>query len=127
MFYAQLEGRIANLVIRNKGALEWLSFGLAHNWDYKNERIVEWIQCTIWGEQGRRLKDQTIIQHGSMVHATGAVTTNEWRTTNGEYRKDVCLRVDELTPMHFDESTGRYFRDTEAKVDTRSFKGKADP
>jgi single-stranded DNA-binding protein len=120
MFYAQVEGRVANVVNRSSGEWDWLSFGLAHTWKSKNEEKLEWIQCTIWGEQGKQLVDEEVIKKGALIHAAGAITTTEWLTSTGEYRKDVCLRVDELTPMFFDERTNRYYRDTQAKVNTRS-------
>ena len=113
MLRSQLEGHIGqDPVLRNTAkGLPWLSFSVAHNWNYQGEKHTEWIKCTVWGKEAEALARNKAIKGGQMVQVDGATTTQTWCTQEGEQRKEVCINADSVTPMLWNEKEGSYYLD----------------
>jgi single stranded DNA-binding protein len=64
---------------------------IAHNWLYRDERLVKWIRCSILGELAE--KSMTALHKGDLVKVMGTVTFRTWSRQDGTNVKEVELRV----------------------------------
>ena len=108
MFKSEIEGRVGGdpELKKTDTGRSWLSFNVAHHWKAKGTEQVEWLKCTVWGDQANEVKG--IVRKGDLITLTGTVTTSLWTTNDNQTRKDVCVNVKTLTPMIYNEERKRY-------------------
>ena len=108
MFKSEIEGRVGGdpELRETENGLVWLSFNVAHNWKAKGTKQVEWLRCTVWGNQANEVK--ALVGRADMVNVTGTVTTSMWTTNENQIRKDVCVNVKTISPMVYNEEKERY-------------------
>ena len=93
MFNATITGRLGNdpEMRYTDGGTPVANVSIAHNWLYRDERLVKWIRCSIWGELAE--KAMTALHKGDLVKVSGTVTYRTWRRQDGTSVEETELRV----------------------------------
>ena len=68
-----------------------VNVSIAHNWLHRDERLVKWVRCSIWGELAE--KALTALHKGDLVKVMGTVTFRTWSRHDGTSVEEVELRV----------------------------------
>jgi len=93
MFNATITGRMGSdpeMRYINEGT-PVVNFSVAHNWLYRDERLVKWIRASVWGELAEKANDT--LQKGDLVKVSGTVTFRPWTRQDGTNAEEVELRV----------------------------------
>ena len=93
MFSATITGRLGNdpEMRYTDGGTPVAKDSIAHNWLYRDERLVKWIRCSIWGELAE--KSMTALHKGDLVKVVGTITFRTWHRQDGTSVEGVDLRV----------------------------------
>ena len=93
MFNATITGRLGTdpEMRYTDGGTPVVNVSIAHNWLHRDERLVKWIRCSIWGELAE--KAMTALHKGDLVKALGTVTFRTWSRQDGTNVEEVELRV----------------------------------
>ena len=93
MFNATITGRLGTdpEMRYTDGGTPVVNVSNAHNWLYRDERLVKWIRCSIWGELAE--KAMTALHKGDLVKVTGTITFRTWIRQDGTSVEEVELRV----------------------------------
>ena len=93
MFNATITGRLGNdpEMRYTDGGTPVANVSIAHNWLYRDEKLVKWIRCSIWGELAE--KAMTALHKGDLVKVSGTVTYRTWRRQDGTSVEETELRV----------------------------------
>ena len=93
MFNATITGRLGTdpEMRYTDGGTPVVNVSVAHNWLYRDERLVKWIRCSIWGELAE--KAMTALHKGDLVKALGTVTFRTWSRQDGTSVEEVELRA----------------------------------
>ena len=93
MFNASVIGRMGSdpeMRYVNEGT-PVVNFSIAHNWLYRDERLVKWIRVSIWGELAE--KAMAALHKGGLVKVSGTVTFRTWSHNDGTSVEEVELRA----------------------------------
>jgi single-strand DNA-binding protein len=93
MFNAKITGRLGSdpeMRYTNEGTAV-VNVSIAHNWLYRDEKLVKWIRCSIWGELAE--KAMTALHKGDLVTVLGTVTFRTWARQDGTSVDEVELRA----------------------------------
>ena len=93
MFNATITGRLGSdpeMRYTNEGTAV-VNVSIAHNWLYRDERLVKWIRVSIWGELAE--KAMTALHKGDLLTVLGTVTFRNWSRQDGTSVEEVELRV----------------------------------
>ena len=93
MFTATITGRLGNdpeMRYTNDGT-PVVNVSIAHNWLYRDEKLVKWIRCSLWAELAE--KAMTALHKGDLVKVTGTITFRAWTRQDGTSVEEVELRV----------------------------------
>jgi single-strand DNA-binding protein len=93
MFNATITGRLGTdpEMRYTDGGTPVVNVSVAHNWLYRDERLVKWIRCSIWGELAE--KAMAGLHKGDLVKVSGTVTFRTLTTQDGTRVDDVELRA----------------------------------
>ena len=93
MFNATITGRLGTdpEMRYTDGGTPVVNVSIAHNWLYRDERLVKWIRCSIWGELAE--KAMAALHKGDLVKVTGTITFRTWTRQDGTSVEEVELRV----------------------------------
>ena len=93
MFNATITGRLGTdpEMRYTDGGTPVVNVSIAHNWLYRDERLVKWIRCSIWGELAE--KAMTALHKGDLVKVWGTVTFRTWTRQDGTSVEEVELRA----------------------------------
>ena len=93
MFNATITGRLGSdpEMRYTDGGTPVANVSIAHNWLHRDERLVKWIRCSIWGELAE--KAMTALHKGDLVKVSGTVTYRTWRRQDGTSVEETELRV----------------------------------
>ena len=93
MFNATITGRLGTdpEMRYTDGGTPVVNVSVAHNWLYRDERLVKWIRCSIWGELAE--KAMAGLHKGDLVKVSGTVTFRTWTRQDGTSVDDVELRA----------------------------------
>ena len=93
MFNATITGRLGTdpEMRYTDGGTPVVDVSVAHNWLYRDERLVKWIRCSIWGELAE--KAMAALHKGDLVKVAGTITFRTWTRQDGTSVEDVELRV----------------------------------
>ena len=93
MFNATITGRLGNdpEMRYTDGGTPVANVSIAHNWLHRDERLVKWIRCSIWGELAE--KAMTAFHKGDLVKIVGTFTFRIWNRQDGTIVEAVELRV----------------------------------
>ena len=93
MFNATITGRLGNdpEMRYTDGGTPVANVSIAHNWLHRDERLVKWIRCSIWGELAE--KAMTALHKGDLVKVSGTVPFRTWSRQDATSVADVDLRV----------------------------------
>ena len=93
MFNATITGRLGTdpEMRYTDGGTPVVNVSVAHNWLYRDERLVKWIRCSIWGELAE--KAMAALHKGDLVKVSGTVTFRTWTRQDGTSVDDVELRA----------------------------------
>ena len=93
MFNATITGRLGTdpEMRYTDGGTPVVNVSVAHNWLYRDERLVKWIRCSIWGELAE--KAMAALHTGDLVKVSGTVTFRTWTRQDGTSMDDVELRT----------------------------------
>ena len=93
MFNATITGRLGTdpEMRYTDGGTPVVNVSIAHNWLHRDERLVKWIRCSIWGELAE--KAMTALHKGDLVKVTGTITFRAWTRQDGTSAEEVELRV----------------------------------
>jgi single-strand DNA-binding protein len=93
MFNATITGRLGTdpeMRYTNEGT-PVVNFSIAHNWLYRDERLVKWIRISIWGELAE--KANVTLHKGDLVKVSGTVTFRTWTRQDGTSVEEIELRA----------------------------------
>jgi len=93
MFNATITGRMGSdpeMRYVNDGT-PVVNFSIAHNWLYRDEKLVKWIRVSIWGELAE--KAMTALHKGDLLTVLGTVTFRNWSRQDGTRVEELELRV----------------------------------
>jgi len=93
MFNASVTGRMGSdpeMRYVNEGT-PVVNFSIAHNWLYRDERLVKWIRVSIWGELAEKANET--LHKGDLVTVSGTVTFPAWTRHDGTSVEAVELRA----------------------------------
>jgi single-strand DNA-binding protein len=93
MFNATITGRMGSdpeMRYINEGT-PVVNFSIAHNWLYRDERLVKWIRASVWGELAEKANET--LHKGDLVKVTGAVTFRHWTRQDGTNVEELELRA----------------------------------
>ena len=71
-----------------------VNVSIAHNWLYRDGKLVKWIRCSIWGELAE--KAMTALPKGDLVTVLGTVTFRAWTRQDGTSVEEVELRANKF-------------------------------
>ena len=93
MFNATITGRLGTdpEMRYTEGGTPGGNVSGAHNWLYRDERLVKWIRVSIWGELAE--KAMAALHKGDLVKVSGTVTFRTWIRQDGTSVEEVELRV----------------------------------
>ena len=93
MFNATITGRLGTdpEMRYTDGGTPVVNVSIAHNWLYRDERLVKWIKISIWGELAE--KAMAALHKGDLVKASGTVTFRTWTRQDGTNVEEVELRA----------------------------------
>ena len=93
MFNGTITGRLGSdpEMRYTDGGTPVANVSIAHNWRYRDERLVNWIRCSIWGELAE--KSMTALHKGDLVKVVGTITFRTLNRQDGTSVEDVDLRV----------------------------------
>jgi single-strand DNA-binding protein len=93
MFNATITGRLGTDLEMGytDGGTPVVNVSIAHNWLYRDERLVKWIRCSIWGELAE--KAMAALHKGDLVKVTGTITFRTWTRQDGTSVEEVELRA----------------------------------
>ena len=93
MFNATITGRLGTdpEMRYTDGGTPVVNVSIAHNWLYRDERLVKWIRISIWGELAE--KAMTALHKGDLVMVSGTVTFRTWTRQDGTNVEEAELRV----------------------------------
>ena len=93
MFNATITGRLGTdpEMRYTDGGTPVVNVSIAHNWLSRDERLVKWIRCSIWGELAE--KAMAALHKGELVKVSGTVTFRTWIRQDGTSVDDVELRA----------------------------------
>ena len=93
MFNATITGRLGTdpEMRYTDGGTPVVNVSVAHNWLYRDERLVKWIRCSIWGELAE--KAMAALHTGDLVKVSGTVTFRTWTRQDGTSVEEVELRA----------------------------------
>ena len=93
MFNATITGRLGTdpEMRYTDGGTPVVNVSIAHNWLNRDERLVKWIRCSIWGELAE--KAMAALHKGDLVKVTGTITFRTWTRQDGTSVEEVELRV----------------------------------
>ena len=72
-----------------------LSFSLALSSGYGDKAQTDWLDCSLFGKRGESLA--AILTKGIKIGVTGELSTNKYKTKEGEERTSLRLRVNAVT------------------------------
>ena len=72
-----------------------LSFSVALNSGYGDKAQTDWLDCSLFGKRGESLAP--ILTKGIKVGVTGELSTNKYKTKEGEEKTSLRLRVNAVT------------------------------
>ena len=92
MFNATITGRLGTdpEMRYTDGGTPVVNVSIAHNWLYRDERLVKWIRISIWGELAE--KAMTALHKGDLVQISGTVSFRTWTREDGKNVEEVELR-----------------------------------
>lgn len=79
---------------RTAGSSEATSFTVAVDTGFGDKKITNWIDCTIWGDRGKKLAPH--LKKGTPVTVTGEGGLRSWES-NGKSGTSLTCRVNEVT------------------------------
>ena len=93
MFNATITGRIGNDPEMRyiNGETPVVNLSIAHNWTYRDERLVKWIRASVWGELAEKANET--LDKGDLVKVSGTVTFRPRTRQDGTNVEEVELRV----------------------------------
>ncbi len=93
MFNATITGRLGTdpEMRYTDGGTPVVNVSIAHNWLYRDERLVKWIRCSIWGELAEEA--MAALHRGDLVKVSGTITFRTWTRQDGTSVEEVELRV----------------------------------
>ena len=93
MFNATITGRLGTdpEMRYTDGGTPVVNVSIAHNWLSRDERLVKWIRCSIWGELAE--KAMAALHKGDLVKVSGTVTFRTWSRNDGTSVEEVELRA----------------------------------
>ena len=96
MFNATITGRLGTdpEMRYTDGGTPVVNVSIAHNWLHRDERLVKWIRCSIWGELAE--KAMAALHKGDLVKVTGTVTFRTWTRQDGTSVEEVELRANKF-------------------------------
>lgn len=82
---------------KTQSDVSYCNFSLAVDRNYKNgdERITDWIDCTVWRGTADFLGKY--FHKGSMVGVTGSLEVRKWETDDGQKRSSTYVKVDNVS------------------------------
>ena len=103
MFNATITGRLGTdpEMRYTDGGTPVVNVSVAHNWLYRDERLVKWIRCPIWGELAE--KAMAALHKGDLVKVSGTVTFRTWTRQDGTSVEELELRV---SKFEMEETSG---------------------
>lgn len=92
-------GRISQIPVLQKTAEEvpYVRFFIACDRDYRKpdqQREADFITCMAWRQAAQFLCEH--FQKGSAVVVTGRLEVNQWKTPEGEQRRETLVSVDNI-------------------------------
>ena len=72
-----------------------VSFSIPAKSGYGKNESIAWVKCSMFGKRGESILPY--LKKGTSVVVSGEFFVNEWKTKEGEDRKDIGMRVNELT------------------------------
>lgn len=79
---------------RTAGNSEATSFTVAVDTGFGDKKVTNWIDCTIWGDRGKKLAQY--LKKGTSVTVTGEGGLRSWES-NGKSGTSLTCRVNEVT------------------------------
>lgn len=79
---------------RSVGETTVTGFSLASDVGYGDKKTTLWVDCSVWGKRGTALQDY--LTKGTKVTVVGELSEREYTNNNGEEKKSLSLRVNEL-------------------------------
>jgi len=80
--------------IKQVGDNKLLSFSLASDTGYGQNKSTIWIDCSIWGERGVKLSD--FLKKGTSATVIGSISEREYQNKEGQTVKSLQMRVNEI-------------------------------
>lgn len=77
--------------------IAFCNFSIAVDRPYKqgDERVTDWIDCTVWRQTAEFLKKY--FHKGSMVGVTGSLEVRKWETDDGQKRSLMYVNVRDVS------------------------------
>ena len=73
-----------------------VSFSLAVDSGYGQNKQTNWVECSIWGKQAESSL-YTYIRKGEQLGITGEISLENWINKDGEERKTLRCRINDVT------------------------------
>jgi single-strand DNA-binding protein len=80
--------------VKEVGDNKLLSFTLASDTGYGQNKSTIWMDCSIWGERGAKLADY--LKKGTSATVIGSISEREYQNKEGQTVKALQMRVNEI-------------------------------
>ncbi|GLR77544.1 single-stranded DNA-binding protein (plasmid) [Azospirillum oryzae] len=87
-----------------QGGEKVLSFPVANDIGYGENKTTQWVDCSMWGTRAEKLA--ALLKKGREVSIAGEVTLREFERRDGSKDKALTVRVSELD-LHGGQGQGR--------------------
>ena len=98
--------------IKEVGDNKLLSFTLASDTGYGQNKSTIWMDCSIWGERGAKLAEY--LKKGTSATVIGSISEREYQNKEGQTVKSLQMRVNEIdfsNPKGSDNNSGQAIDD----------------
>jgi len=80
--------------IKNVNGKTLMEVDVANNIGYGDYAKTNWLKVKMWGDRCNNIVD--IFKKGSLITASGELSTNEWTSQTGEKHVDLVVTVNNL-------------------------------
>lgn len=89
-------GRLGNdpELNQTKTGTAYCKFSLATEEKYREKTTVTWVPCIAWGKRAELISKY--CRKGNLVYVEGKFDSNEYKDKNGNQRRDVTIRIDQI-------------------------------
>jgi len=91
-----IDGRLGRSAeLKDVGGNQLLSFSVANNTGYGDNKATTWFNCALWGKRGASIEQY--MQKGQHVIVSGELSERKYNAKDGTEKTSLEIRVNDVT------------------------------